>query len=383
MPTQDYFFVGAVILSGMYGLLIITFSISWVNIQVPKRQKYTPSLLITVIVPARNEEQHISNIMGDILAQDYPAELIEIFVMDDHSADSTFEKADFIKTSNPNRNISIIHLQDKPGIFAYKKRVIAEAIRNSSGDLIFTTDADCRLPVGWLSETVAFYETGGKPGMVIGPVQFDAGNTIFGKMQALEFISLIGVSGASAQIGIPLMCNGANLAYTRNAYMETGGFGSNERFASGDDVFLMLKIKNTFKNSIAFIKSNEATVTSYPQPTLSQLMAQRKRWSSKSAGYRDKAVISVAILVFVVNVLLAAYFVLSPFLSAGLYPFLFLFVIKSVPDFIFLWLVTSFFGIRKLLWWFLPMQFIYVFYVVLISLYGNIGKFYWKGRLVR
>ena len=61
-------------------------------------------------------------------------------------------------------------------------------------------------------------------------------------MQELEFLSLIG-SGAGA-IGIenPIFCNGANMAYRKDVFLETNNF-NNDNTVSGDDVFLLHSIK--------------------------------------------------------------------------------------------------------------------------------------------
>ena len=51
--------------------------------------------------------------------------------------------------------------------------------------------------------------------------------------------------------------------------------------SSGDDVFLMQKIHQAFKSSVGFVKSSDAIFSTLPQPGLSELINQRKRWASK------------------------------------------------------------------------------------------------------
>ena len=44
---------------------------------------------VSLIVPVRNEEQHIGRCLTSVLGQDYPAELLEVIVVDGASADGT------------------------------------------------------------------------------------------------------------------------------------------------------------------------------------------------------------------------------------------------------------------------------------------------------
>ena len=50
---------------------------------------YSQSQLVSIIIPCRNEETFISSVMNNILAQDYPLDQLEIFVVDGNSTDQT------------------------------------------------------------------------------------------------------------------------------------------------------------------------------------------------------------------------------------------------------------------------------------------------------
>ena len=179
---------------------------------------------------------------------------------------------------------------------------------------------------------------------------------------------------------MPIMCNGANLAYEKKAFIEAGGYDANNKYTSGDDIFLMLAMKKTAKRKIAFIKCNDAIVHTSAQTTMRDFINQRKRWASKSRGYTDAAIVSVALLVFLFNLSLIANAIFAIFSKAFLPVFLIGFIVKIVVDFPILFGITSFVKQKKLLLFYFPLQLVYPFYIILTACFGLFGKFEWKKR---
>ena len=119
---------------------------------------------------------------------------------------------------------------------------IGTAIAHASGDLIVTTDADCIVPTNWLQLFVSFYEINGLQ-FIAAPVNFHLEKSLFERFQSLDFLGMMGVTGASIQLGWMNMCNGANLAYSKRAFERVEGFAGIDHLASGDDILLMQKIE--------------------------------------------------------------------------------------------------------------------------------------------
>ena len=94
-------------------------------------------------------------------------------------------------------------------------------------------------------------------------------------------------TGASVQLRIADMCNGANLAYTRKVFEVVNGFKGIDDIASGDDMLLLTKVRERFPEGVHFVKSRAATVLTPPQPDLGAFVNQRLRWASKSRKYDD------------------------------------------------------------------------------------------------
>lgn len=365
----------------LYAIMMLAFTFKWLSLPVFKTKGKAPETVITVIIPARNEEEHIVNCLQNVLAQNYPGKLTEIIVVDDNSTDNTVKLVEKIIAENQNRNIRLLKLKDVSATALFKKRAITEAVAVATGKLIVTTDADCRMGKDWLATIAEYYEVY-QPKMMLAPVTFTNEKSVFEKLQTLEFIGYIGVSAAAVAMKNPLMCNGANLAYEREAFKAVGGYKQNDNLASGDDVFLMLKIKTMFPGAIHFLKSREAIVETFAQKNLNDFFQQRKRWLSKRPGYTDFSVIGTALLVYAFNFFVLLGFVLSLFAAGNSFMILFglLFLLKCFSDFVFLYPVATFFGRRELLWWFLPEQVLVIIYVTLMGIIGSNGKYKWKGR---
>ena len=286
-----------------YATVIIYYSIKWRSFKAfafATNEHSTP-VKITIIIPARNEENNISKCLDSICQQKYPASHRQVIVVDDHSTDGT---AAAVKSFSA-EHVVLIRLKDfvTNPINSYKKKAIDTAMQFATGELIITTDADCIAPEKWLETIASFYQQH-QPAFIAMPVQFTATNSPIQIFQALDFMTLQGITAASVSAGSHSMCNGANLAYTKMAFEAVNGFEGIDNIASGDDMLLMHKIAERFPGKIAFIKSPEVIVKTAPMPDLRSFLNQRIRWASKADKYDDKRIIAVLFLVYFFNVLL-------------------------------------------------------------------------------
>ncbi len=361
----------------IYALLIIRLIAGWKRQSYFKPGKYQPDTKISIIIPARNEEDNIGFCLEAIHDQHYPEDLFEVIVVDDHSSDGTsFRVFDFIRRKRAT-NFSLISLSSvQDGGFG-KKAALAAGINASKNEVILTTDADCTMGSDWLKTIGTFFHLH-KPAMLVMPVVIAGKQRFFQKLQSLEFMSIAGVTGATAGWGHHIMCNGANLAFTKNAFEKVDGYAGNMQYASGDDVFLLHKIKKAFGQKICFLKSTDAIVSSKPLPGVSSFFNQRTRWFSKNRAYKDKATIITAAIAGIFNMLLA----FSPLclFFAGCKFWYLAWILKIVVDFPFLMIISSFFRKQKLMWLYLPASLLYPYYVLFTCILGIGGRFSWKGR---
>ena len=391
---QQALLIILLVIFGLYMLLILYYWKSWVSIPEFKVKNQKSTVKITVIIPARNEEENISHCLDSVCNQSYPTALFEVLVVDDHSTDNT---ATIVK-SYADKNVTLISLKDfvTDELNSYKKKAIEIAIAQSTGELIVTTDADCFVKENWLQTIAAFYEQY-DPAFIAAPVAIDCSNKFIEFFQGLDFMTLQGITGASVYKKIHSMCNGANLAYTKKVFEEVGGFTGIDNIASGDDMLLMHKIYKLYPDKVMFLKSKEVIVKTAPVHSVAAFFNQRIRWASKADKYDDKRIFAVLLLVYLVNVLLLALPVISVFIkpvySINLYPFtivftvlelwVFLLIIKTITELIFLMPVAKFFGKRSMLWLFPLMQPFHILYTVIAGWLGKYGSYSWKERKVK
>jgi cellulose synthase/poly-beta-1,6-N-acetylglucosamine synthase-like glycosyltransferase len=367
----------ASILLFFYAILISLVTIGWYRTPVFRDIRSSYSTRVSIVLAARNEEQNIQRLLNDLLQQDYSSSFMEIIVVDDHSEDQTMNRVKEFVGRNGNR-ISIIELTGQ-GISG-KKAAIDFGIKHSTGELILTTDADCRLLPSWVRTIVSFYETS-HPEMILSPVRFAPDSGLFSRLQELEFMSLIATTAGSTKMGFPLMANGANLAYTRVAYNACRGFSDNISYPSGDDVFMMISVKKQYGNrAIKFLKSTEALVSTLPELRVKDFISQRLRWVSKSRGVKDIPILLTSILVYLTNLALACCLVWAlVHAETGSFA-LTLFLVKLLIDLPVMIGMNRFLGRQKLLWLFPLLELINAVYIVIIGLTGNLKSFTWKGR---
>lgn len=370
----------SIFLTVYYLVIVSSFIRGWHKIKNSSEpiEKLDGTTMVTVIIAARNEEGSIAKTLDDLVAQRYPKALTEIIFVDDHSTDRTSE----IIKSYAEHGIKLIVLNEDSALNSYKKMAIQRAIGQSSGQLIITTDADCRMGDNWIHTIVSFYEAN-RFKMISSPVSFFEERNYFEKAQSLEFLYLIGLGASTIGNEKPSTCNGANLAYEKQAFYEVGGFKGIDELASGDDELLLHKMAARFEKGIGFLKSEDAMVYTHAKRTLAEFLQQRKRWASKSTKYKNKAIIVLGVgvwlfnLSILVNILLA--FVDVGYLKIALGQL----ASKALFEFVFLYGVTKFANRRALLVLQPILSVSHIVYIIYIGIAGNTGKYNWKGRMVR
>ncbi|MEO7444976.1 MAG: glycosyltransferase [Ferruginibacter sp.] len=357
-------------------------------IQMPDFQGgVTNEIKISVIIPARNEAANLYDLLTSLQQQTYPAELLEIIVVDDYSTDATAS----IVQNFPAKNIQLISLEAVLGpqkINAYKKKAIETGIAHATGNLILCTDADCIMDSDWVATMVSFQQQKDAV-FVAAPVRMASPRKSIEIFQALDFMSLQGITGAAVYKNIMSMCNGANLLYRKDTFRDVDGFTGIDDIASGDDMLLMHKFSQAYPDRVKYLKSQDAIVDTEPVHTVKEFFRQRIRWASKSGKYADNNVSLVLLLVYLLNVLLflipIALIILSFYIPVLYFwwAWLGLLLFKTVAELFFLYPVARFFEQEKLLWYFPLAQPFHVCYTVIAGALGLFGSYEWKGRRVK
>ncbi len=338
-----------------------------------------PEEFISVIIPFRNEEKNILVNLKSIEDQDYPKEKFEVIYIDDSSEDNSLKLLQDNKIAD---NIKVLSVPEKFSVNAHKKRAVRYGIENSSGQIIVTTDADCVHDKKWLSSLVSNFDE--ETGFVSGPVEFIDGQTLFSKIQKLEFAGLIFTGAGLIGSGSPTICNAANIAYRKKAFDEVGGFKNQMGLSSGDDELLMQKIAKDTDYKVRFSVNKNSIVRTHSNKNIAEFYHQRKRWASKGLFYGDKNLIIKLILIFLFYIGLVFQPILAITLSSYFYISLVASILlKSVFEYL---ILTS--G-KKILFNdlslkpFLIAEFLQVPYIIIAGFVGAFGNLKWKERKIK
>lgn len=398
------------IIIGIYFLANLSLIIIWLrnpNNNSFLKEKAFEVLKISVIIPVRNEAENILFLLQDLEKQTYSKHKFEVIIADDDSTDDTLKIVQEFK-KNTTINLIINQLPPKTNNTSPKKRAIDSSIKLASGQLITTTDGDCRVGEQWL-ESIANFQAQTGAYLVSCAVTFDNAafkrnaarfaqapsskphsiilsiiHSIINNTQIIEFASLVGSGACAMFIQKPNMCNGANLTYLKSAFYEVNGFAGNEDLASGDDEFLMHKIAAKYPDKVRFLKDPNTIVETHAHASWRSFYNQRKRWASKWKHYNNWQTTALAVFVFVANLVvpLTFGFWLFDFISAQ--NFFSVLILKFSAEFIFLSLIISFLRKKTLIWLIPFVQIVYPFYVVFFGLVAQKqGEYVWKGRKLK
>ena len=364
------------VISFLYALFTLTLWVTWLRMPTRQVADIVPDgPFISVVIPVRNEADNIGNLLYDLNQQTYPN--FEVIVADDSSTDATLSIIERI-AQQVSYALRPMPLADERTA-SPKKRAITQSISLATGDLILTTDGDCRVGPGWLAAFATCYvKTSAK--LMSGPVTFTAEQTVFDALQTVEFSSLIGTGACTMALGFPTMCNGANLCYVKEVFTEVGGFAGVDHLASGDDEFLMHKIAARYPNGIQFLKRTEAIVRTKPHRSWHAFYNQRKRWASKWRAYESLLPSLLAVFVFLSNAapVVAILGWLLGFLNGN--AALVVIGLKLIPEFLFLRQVLVFLQKKSSVGVIPLTQLIYPLYVIFFGLVAQGKGYTWKGR---
>ncbi len=129
--------------------------ISLVNLlfsEKPAKEVLKDSPLVSVLIPARNEEVNIRNILQDLIMQDYRN--VEIIVFDDQSEDKTANVVREFERKDP--RISLISSSSLPDGWLGKNYACHSLSRVAKGDWMLFVDSDVRVSGKIISGEIAF-----------------------------------------------------------------------------------------------------------------------------------------------------------------------------------------------------------------------------------
>jgi len=369
--------LGLLIIFTMYYIYFVTrIRIGLLSLQAAPSTNIQP--MVTIIVAARNEDISIAQCLQALIRQTYSAHKYEIIIVDDGSTDTT---ASIVKSfSQRYPNIRLLSLSTEiDQDTGSKPLAISKGIALALGEIILTTDADCIVPPKWVEIMINHFKE--DVAFVAGPVSEQSSTSFFSKLEQMEFLGLITTAAGLIGSGKPIICNGANLAYRKNAFISADGFGHNA--SSNDDESLMNRIAKRNIGRIVFAPESDAVITTRSSNTVASFLRQRIRWANKRGRYEDKSILFILVSLYLFFLSFGLTVLLIPLYPRLLLPVILVFGIKAIVDYFTLRSGARLFLQHVQIPHFLIAELLHVPYIVIASAIGQLSTLQWKGRLIR
>ena len=142
--------------------------------------------LISVLIPARNEEHNIRNLLHDLMEQEYSN--IEVIVFDDQSNDNTGAVVKAI--ANNHDRIQLISSEGLPDGWLGKNYACHSLSQKAKGDYLLFLDADVRIKNNVIGQTLSFAEKRKLSLVSVFPKQIMRNNGEYATVPIMNYILL-------------------------------------------------------------------------------------------------------------------------------------------------------------------------------------------------
>lgn len=349
----------------VYYLWILVVIFTFINI--PHRVEKSSNEKISILIPFRNEAKNLPFLIDSL--DQLVDKNFEVIFIDDHSLDDSLKVLEKELASVSFKSY-VIGATIREG----KKAAIEEGVKKANGTIIVQTDADCQVPNYWLSEYRCYFSDSSTD-LVFAPVRYRIKN-FWSQVLQNELSSLVMVGAAMLKLGLPNMCNGANLGYRKGVFEAVEGYKGNEHIASGDDEFLMHKVFKRNPKSVEFLNSSKSIVVTEPPSSISHFKNQRIRWASKWNSYQLTHVKWLPVLLTIVYCSL----ILSPWVSSD--TVISILFYKLVLEFFMIATFGKFLKVRLGFLSFMVSFLGYPFYLLYFAVASKSKNYTWKKRII-
>ncbi len=235
---------------------------------------------VDVVLPAHNEGRTLPPTLASLHALDYPGRL-RIIVVDDRSTDHTAALVEAAAAADP--RIRLVQVTEASKRWSPKVNAVAKGLAAGDGEIILTTDADCRLPKSWVTAMTSPFQDP-QVVLVLGLVTTRGEGEASGfreRFEAIDWLSLMLASRSLTAFGWSFASSANNQAYRRDAFERAGGFGVAGRAPSGDEDLLAQRLGRLPGARTVFQADPMAAVLTSPTPSWRALLRQRRRWVSR------------------------------------------------------------------------------------------------------
>ncbi|BAO76296.1 glycosyltransferase [Winogradskyella sp. PG-2] len=235
---------------------------------------------ISIIICAKNEAENLKKNLPFILNQDYST--FEVVLVNDSSWDDTL---DVMKGfAEKNSNIKLVDVKTIETFWGNKKYALTLGIKASKHDFLVFTDADC-LPnsTKWLNHISSNFSN--QKSIVLGYGAYTKkGFSFLNKLIRFETVMTALQYFSYANLGLPYMGVGRNMAYRKELFFNNSGFNNHMSLKSGDDDLFVNKVADNKNTSTCFTK--ESFTISVPKTSYKSWILQKRRHVSTAKFYK-------------------------------------------------------------------------------------------------
>ncbi len=231
--------------------------------------------LVSVIVPARNEERSLPLLFASLERQRYRR--MEIVLVNDRSDDATGRLMEQFAARFPDR-VRIVTLSSDTPRTNPKQYALARGVEQAAGDIYLFTDADCEIPADWVGGMAGRF-LDPSIGLVFAPVVTRTDSGYLSRYQAFDHMFRYAYTAASAGLGMATGGFGNNMAVRREALGDIGGFGS-LAYSVTEDAELISELRSKTRWSILGLTDPAMRVTTAPEQSFRRLVRQELRWNT-------------------------------------------------------------------------------------------------------
>ncbi|MCS7261190.1 MAG: glycosyltransferase family 2 protein [Anaerolineae bacterium] len=186
----------------------------------PARLRGFPS--VSILVPARNEAEHIEETLNRLLGLKYPD--FEVVVLDDASVDDTFVRAQTIARRDP--RLSVVRGQPLPAGWLGKNWACHQLAQRAKGEILIFTDADVRWEPAALDAVLHLLQQTHADLLTVWPTQ----ETVTWSERLVVPMMMFTIINYLPELAVRYMpwpvfaaANGQCMAFRRSAYQRIGG----------------------------------------------------------------------------------------------------------------------------------------------------------------
>lgn len=252
-------------------LLSLFFAIFWFLVLIdkkakPKAGKLKKYPLVSIVIPAYNEERNIAATLKSLTELNYPKNRLEIIVVNDGSTDNTKSIVEEFISDNKTRNIRLINKKNQG-----KGAALNDGLAASKGKFFVCLDADSIATSDALEKIIPNF-TNERIAVVLPLLKVSRPKNLWQKMQWLEYIVNMFYKKLMSGLDCVHVSPGPFSVYRADVLKKVGGFDENN-LTEDLEITLRLQSKN-----YRIVQLLDAEVFTIAPKTFKELYRQRNRW---------------------------------------------------------------------------------------------------------